>query len=191
MTLPYDMGNAGDLLKHGVLAEYARWQCGLGVPLRFLDPFGGEPWGPAAPEVARRVRNLTEGALHVAQTGIENGRYYGSGLVVLNTANSAGCEVRVLSGDASRARRELLRACGLSMLDEVFSSRGAEGDHDAADGYDGYVTLDAIAAGAQAGDLVLIDPFFDDFVRSRAPAVVPKLAKIVERATVLSTSLEK
>ena len=44
--LPYDMGNAGDLLKHGVLAEYVRWQCELGLPPRFLDPFGGE--GPAS-----------------------------------------------------------------------------------------------------------------------------------------------
>ena len=24
--LPYDMGNAGDLLKHGVLAEFVRWR---------------------------------------------------------------------------------------------------------------------------------------------------------------------
>ena len=36
MTLPYDMGNAGDLLRHGVLAEFVRWQCRLGVPLRVL-----------------------------------------------------------------------------------------------------------------------------------------------------------
>lgn len=28
-SLPYDMGNAGDLLKHGVLAEFVRWYCDL------------------------------------------------------------------------------------------------------------------------------------------------------------------
>ena len=50
------MGNAGDLLKHGVLAEFVRWQRGLGIPLRFMDPFGGEPWGRPVPEVERRVR---------------------------------------------------------------------------------------------------------------------------------------
>ena len=75
MTLPYHMGNAGDLLKHGVLAEFVRWQCGLGVPLRFMDPFGGEPWTRPVPEVARRVRALSAGALWLAQSDIDNGRY--------------------------------------------------------------------------------------------------------------------
>ena len=78
MPLPYDMGNAGDLLKHGVLAEFVRWQCGLGMPLRFMDPFGGEPWGRPVPEVGRRVRALPAGSLRAAQSHIDNGRYYGS-----------------------------------------------------------------------------------------------------------------
>ncbi len=184
-ALPYDMGNAGDLLKHGVLAEYVRWQCGLGVPLRFLDPFGGEPWGPAVPEVARRVGALTAGALRVAQTGIEDGRYYGSGFVVRHTAEAAGTKVRILSGDASGARRERLRASGLEMLDDVFSARAGETEHDARAGYDGYRMLDAIVDGAEAGDLVLIDPFFDDFVRGRAAEVVPAMAKVAARAVAL------
>ena len=66
---------------------------------------------------------MTEGALRVAQTGIEDGRYFGSGLMVRHTAEAAGAEVRVLSGDASDARRERLRASGLSMLDEAFPWR--------------------------------------------------------------------
>ena len=49
MSLPYDMGNAGDLLKHGVLAEFVRWRCESGRPGRFIDLFGGEPEGPAVP----------------------------------------------------------------------------------------------------------------------------------------------
>ena len=36
MGLPYDMGNAGDLLKHGVLAEFVRWQCEMGPFNEFL-----------------------------------------------------------------------------------------------------------------------------------------------------------
>ena len=182
--LPYDMGNAGDLVKHGVLAEYVRWQCELGLPLRFLDPFGGEPWGPAAPEVARRVRALTTGALRAAQTGIEGGLYCGSGLVVRHIAAKAGTKARILSGDASSARRERLRASGLGMLDEVFSAR-ADAEHDSKADYDGYRMLDAIVEGAEAGDLVLIDPFFDDFVGSRAAEVVPSVARITERAVAL------
>ena len=30
MRLPCDMGNAGDLLKHAVLAEFVRWRCESG-----------------------------------------------------------------------------------------------------------------------------------------------------------------
>ena len=183
--LPYDMGNAGDLLKHGVLAEYVRWQCGLGVPLRFLDPFGGQPWGAATREVARRVRALNSGALRAAQTGIEGGRYYGSGLVVRHTAEAAGAKVRILSGDASRTRRERLQRSGLEMLDEVFSVGSEDAEHDPEAGYDGYRMLDAIADGADSGDLVLIDPFFDDFVSGRAPDVVPTIAKVTARAVAL------
>ena len=183
--LPYDMGNAGDLLKHGVLAEYVRWQCKLGVPLRFLDPFGGEPWGPVVPEVAKRVRALTACPLRMAQTGIEGGRYYGSGFVVRHAAEAAGTEVSILSGDASSARRERLRASGLGMLDEVFAARAGDAEHDPAGGYDGYRMLDTIVDGAEAGDLLLIDPFFDDFVRSRAADVVPAVAKVTARAVTL------
>ena len=184
-SLPYDMGNAGDLLKHGVLAEYVRWQCELGVPLRFLDPFGGEPWGRAAPEVARRVRALPAGALRDAQAGIERGRYHGSGLVVRHTAEAAGTMARILSGDASTARRERLRASGLGMLDEAFPARATKKEHGPEAGYDGYRMLDRIADGAEPGDLVLIDPFFDDFVGSRAGDVVPSVARLTERAVAL------
>ena len=79
----YDKGNAGDLLKHGVLAEFVHWQCQSGRSFRFFDLFGGEPEGPAVPEVARRVRALPDGALRAAQTGIDADRYCGSGLVAL------------------------------------------------------------------------------------------------------------
>ena len=97
------MGNAGDLLKHGVLAEVVRWQCEQGIQLRFIDLFGGEPWKePVSPEVARRVRGLaTVCALRAAQTGIEDGRYYGSGWVVrhVGTAATGRGTVRVLTTD--------------------------------------------------------------------------------------------
>ena len=146
MTLPYDMGNAGDLVKHGVLAEFVRWQCELGIPLRFMDPFGGEPWERPVPEVARRVRALKGTALHTAQTDIEDGRYYGSAFVVLHAVGAAGRDdVHVLSGDICQARREHLRACGLSMLDEEFHHRsaGVSGV-----GYDGYDMFSEIVRGS-------------------------------------------
>ncbi len=44
-SLPYDMGNAGDMIKHGLLAEYVEWWCvSQRKRIKFLDPFGGRPW---------------------------------------------------------------------------------------------------------------------------------------------------
>ena len=182
MKLPYDMGNAGDLLKHGVLAEFVRWQCGLGIPLRFMDPFGGEPWGHPVPEVERRVRALEPSALHTAQSDIDEGRYYGSGLLVRRVAKAAKRTAVVLSSDASAPRREQLRACGLSMLDEALPGLGTASGRDR---YDGYDAFEAIARVAEEGDLALIDPFFDSFVEQRAQTVVPQMAAMAERAAVL------
>ena len=186
MPLPYDMGNAGELLKHGVLAEFVPWQCGLGMPLRFMDPFGGEPWGETVPEVERRVRALPAGSLRAAQSHIDNGRYYGSGLVARRAAEAAGGRyVRVLSGDACPARRERLRASGLSMLDEELPDLGAESGRDRYDGYDAFGT---ISRAAREGDLALIDPFFDDFLQKRAPGAVPQMAAMAESARPCSCS---
>ena len=183
---PYDMGNAGDLLKHGVLAELVAWQCELGMRFRFMDPFGGEPHAPPVPEVSRRVRALNSGALRTAQVDIENGRYFGSGLLVRHAARVTGCgHVRVLSGDVCSRRRRRQRECGLEMLHEELPPLGVEADRGVQNGHDGYKMLDAIATGAQAGDVVLIDPFFDDFVQCRASAVVPRIADIATRGAVL------
>ncbi len=189
MTLPYDMGNAGDLLKHSVLAEFVRWQCGLDMPLRFMDPFGGEPWGRPVLEVTRRVRALSAGALRAAQSDIHNGRYYGSGLVVRRTAAAAGGRrFRVLSGDTCPARRDRLRACDLWMLDEALPGIGADSSQDR---YDGYRALGPIARASREGGLLLIDPFFDDFLEQRARTVVPQMRAVAERAAVLLFALNQ
>ena len=71
------------------------------------------------------------------------------------------------------------------MLHEELPPQGAEADRGVQNGHDGYKMLDAIATGTQAGDVVLIDPFFDDFVQCRASAVVPKVADIATRGAVL------
>ena len=71
------------------------------------------------------------------------------------------------------------------MLHEEFPSQGAEADRGAQNGHDGYKMLDEIATSAQAGDVLLIDPFFDDFVQCRASAVVPTIADIATRGAVL------
>ena len=184
MTLPYDMGNAGDLLKHGVLAEFVRWQCRSGRSFRFFDLFGGEPAGPAVAEVAKRVRALPDGALRAAQTGIDDGRYCGSGLVALNSARLAGRGgVRVLTSDGDPERRERLRAAGLSMLEEEFPGCGGE-----AGVYDAYAAFGGIAPLLRNDDLALLDPF-GEFLRDRAPEVVPRMGEAAGRGAVLLFAL--
>ena len=183
LNLRYDMGNAGDLLKHGVLAEFVRWQCESNGSFRFLDPFGGEPWSSPVPEVARRVRSLPEGcALRSAQSEIDRGRYYGSGLVVRRVAEAIGrADVGVLVSDRDPARRKRLQECGLSMLTEDFPGCSANG-------YDGYEAFNEIVRGAKDGDLALIDPF-GEFLLKKAPEVVPRMAEMAKRASVLLFAL--
>ena len=186
VDLPYDMGNAGDLLKHGVLAEFVRWQCESKVAFRFLDPFGGEPWSAPRAEVARRVRSLPEEcALRSAQSEIDHGRYYGSGLVVRRVADACGrADVRVLVSDRDPAKRKRLRECGLGglqMLTDDFPGRSASG-------CDGYAAFSEIVRGAKDGDLVLLDPY-DRFLPDEAPAVVPRMAEMAGRAAVLLFAL--
>ena len=185
MNLRYDMGNAGDLLKHGVLAEFIRWQCESNGAFRFIDPFGGEPWSEPVPEVVRRLRVLPDGcALRLAQPDLGESRYYGSGLVARRTAKTCGCRgVRVLASDKNPARRERLRSFGLSPLRKDFPGCGGDEDE-----FDGYAAIDQIAPGTRDGDLLLIDPF-EEFLPDRASAVVPRLTEIAQRASVLLFAL--
>ncbi len=81
MRMPCHIGNAGDLLKHGVLAEFVAWRCESSGSLRFIDLVGGEPWREPVPEVVQRVRALPQCALRAVQTDLDENRYYGSGLV--------------------------------------------------------------------------------------------------------------
>ena len=175
------MGNAGDLLKHGVLAEIVRWQCEQGTSPRFIDLFGGEPWKePVSPEVARRVRGLaTSCALRAAQTEIENGRYYGSSWVV-QRASTENSTVRVLTTDRKPERRKRLCDSGLAPITEDFPN---------ADLSDSYAVFeDEVVPNAKNGDLVLIDPFAK-FLPCRASTVVPQMARMTRRAGVLLFAL--
>ena len=175
--LPYDVGNAGDLLKHGVLAEFAQWRCESCTSFRFIDLFGGLPWESPVAAVVKRLQALPDCALRRAQTGLDENRYYGSGFVARHVAESAGIErIRVLASDLDPARRAQLQAAGLAMVEEDFPSCAGQ--------YDGYAALNEIAQCADDGDLVLVDPFADFLPRS-ARTVVPRLAELAGRAAVL------
>ncbi len=145
--LCYDMGNAGDLLKHGILAEYTKWWCRINSkPICFLDPFGGRPWteSPKA-EVTSRVKTLSDFALFLAQPEPEK-RYYGSSHVVLHMAQAIGHDARVFVSDRDSDALEDLCDSGLVKL--CYSGFDPE---------DGFTILDTNIE----ANLLLLDPFED------------------------------
>jgi hypothetical protein len=169
--LPYDMGNAGDLLKHGVLAEFTQWWCHLHARrMRFLDPFGGRPWvEPPVPRVVERVKALAGFALCAAQP-LPEIRYYGSGHVVRHAAQASGHDAEVLVSDRDPAALRDLLASGLQAL-----------QHPGFDPADGFSILTAEVD----ADLALIDPFAP-FLRDEAPLVLPRVDTVSQRrATVV------
>ena len=174
------MGNAGDLPKHGVLAEYVGWRRELGSPVRFIDLFGGEPGGKVEGEIKDRVLALPEeSALRCAQTEIDRSWYLGSGLVACN----AGAR-QVLTNDWDPGRRERLRAAGLGLVADVLSCPGE------AHGWDSYRMLDDVVHDLRTDDLVLVDPL-SSFLPGHAKEVMPFLAAAVKerQATVLIFAL--
>ena len=61
-SLPYLMGNAGDVIKHGALAELVAWRFAncQDKPLRYADPFGGRPWGaPLNTKIPERIEAIS------------------------------------------------------------------------------------------------------------------------------------
>ena len=190
--LPYDMGNAGDLLKHGVLAEFVRWRQGVSVmassPLRFFDFFGGKPWEENAhQEVVRRVQSLTDTALLEAQPEIAQERYYGSSHLVWQAAENVGvksAQIYASDSDAGRARK--LRNSGLfPVADIILPSLSPNSNMPP---YDGYDFFDPIAASCQQGDLALVDPF-GDFLPRKSGIVIPQIAVASKKATVVLFAL--
>ena len=157
--LPYDMGNAGDLLKHGVLAEFTAWWAGSGRgALHFDDPFGGRPWGPRSQPVERRLAAVAGTAVAASQDCPD--RYLGSGHLVAHAARVHGGAARVRASDREPAARRALAESGLEPLEAAGFDPG-----------DGYSALDADVG----CDLLLLDPFAD-FIDTAADRVLPALA---------------
>ena len=150
------MGNAGDLLKHGVLAETLRHRLIFrqNQPIRFLDLFGGEPFSCGiSDEIVERVGKLSECALQDGQPDIRAGKYYGSGVLVRKLGDSLGARVTVFASDRKEERRERLRGAGLRPLEEAFPQLGEPSN------YDAYRALDVIRSETTGNDLILVDPF--------------------------------
>ena len=186
-SLPYDMGNAGDLLKHGVLAETLRYRLSFrrSHPIRFLDLFGGEPFcSKVSEDTVERVGKLSECALQEGQPGIRAGKYYGSGMLARKLGDSLGGPVSVFASDRDEERRERLRKAGLLPLEEAFPQLGEPGS------YDAYRALEVIRSETTGNDLILVDPFADFLDAgtdgcNRAEHVLPMLSQIATCSTVL------
>ena len=175
-SLRYDMGNAGDIIKHGVLAEFAEWWNG---PLRFADPFGGRPWGVAKKEVREQrmwpIRNsgcalwrAQEVNNRIVDGGLE--KYYGSSHVVLNVVRESAT---VFASDYDKLTRNDLRAAGRIRELRGLSStlKLIEDEIGIYDPRDGYSILNPECA--KDFNLILIDPYAD-FLRDELAAIADK-----------------
>ena len=120
-SLPYLMGNAGDVIKHGALAELVAWRFAncQDKPLRYADPFGGRPWGaPLSAKIPERIKKISpKCALRAAQPNPAL-KIYGSAHVVLNIAAAAEGEADVFASDSDKLARSDLEASGLHLLPE-------------------------------------------------------------------------
>ena len=190
-SLPYDMGNAGDLLKHGVLAETLRHRLIFRrkQPIRFLDLFGGEPFScKVSEEIVERVGKLPECALQDGQPDIRAGKYYGSGMLARKLGDRLGGHVSVFASDCDEGRRRRLRGAGLRPLEDAFPQLGEPGN------YDAYRALDVIRSETTGNDVIMVDPF-DDFLKpdvdgsNQAEHVLPMLGQIADRSAVLLFAL--
>ena len=168
--LLYDMGNAGDLLKHGVLAEFVRWRCKspeAEKPFRFLDPFGGFPWCKCCKhKIVGRINALGECALSAAQVKIASRCYYGSGHLACRAARAVDARIIVHASDGSPLLRRRLVRSGLLPLD--FPGFKAEC---------AYSVLESKLP-PDGEILLLLDPFGDFLKCGIYQRVIPQIANV-------------
>ncbi len=175
--LCYDMGNAGDLLKHGILAEYTQWWCRINSkPICFLDPFGGRPWTETPKtQVISRVKALADFAFLLAQPEPE-ARYYGSGHIVKHIARAIGQDAQVLVSDRDSDALEDLCDSGLVKLFYP--------------GFDTKYGFSILDTNIEA-NLLLLDPFEDFIISKDIEHKFQQIKKFSERMAVIVFILNK
>lgn len=166
--LPYTMGNAGDLIKHGLLSELINW---LPVkqqePITFYDPFGGRPWQtPITNEVARRLESLQPCPLKSSQIDAKE-RYFGSGHLIRNLSGINHKKIDIYSSDRDKNARYDLKMTGLNLIHfEEFNPDSA------------YSILDCPQI-KENNSIVLIDPFYD--LPYITDVILKKIIKLVSK----------
>lgn len=158
-SLLYDMGNAGDFIKHGALAVYVNWwaeqakKAGrTNAKLRFADPFAGQPWGWVKPKILKRLEKISaDSPLRCAWDGKgpnkDSHKYYGSSYVVRHAAQKASIETEILASDKDEGKRKNLQAADVELIEKHHPQKFAPKD--------GYTILDI----AENFDLILLDPY--------------------------------
>lgn len=148
--LPYTMGNGGDLIKHGLLAEFTDWHC-REIPhsLTYYDPFGGRPWQePIHDTVSKRIKALEVCPLKQVQS-IYSRQYFGSGQIVSQISKKYDNKIKVFSSDKDSAARHDLEVTGLNIITLTgFNSEN------------GLSILESTFDNSKY-TLILIDPFYD------------------------------
>lgn len=158
-SFPYDMGNAGDFIKHGALTLFVQWWCENNPTktLRFADPFGGCPREVLEnDEIKRRLNKLASfgadangfDSAAIAECLWDGKHYYNSGNIVRRAANKYGKPPEVWTSDVCIQRREQL---ALEPNFHILDSGKFDG-YQCDNGY-------SILPHAEKFDLVLIDQF--------------------------------
>ena len=144
------MGNAGDLIKHGLLAEFTEWHSNLiNKKLTFFDPFGGRPWqSPIHNTVTQRIKDLDVCPLKSIQEQ-DIKKYIGSGHIVNQISKKNDHQIQIFSSDRDADARHDLQLTGLNPI----NVEGANPE-------DGYSIITS-NLNKKKNTLILIDPFYD------------------------------
>jgi len=158
------MGNSGDLIKHGMLAEFV--DCYgeyFSTRLNYFDPFGGRPWQqPMHPIVKQRIARLKPCSLKLVQSQ----KYYGSGHIVNEISKKNGGRIQVYSSDRDPDARHDLLVSGIRPIRlNQFSTE------------DAYSILN-VCLETERQHLILLDPFYE--LERINQTILPKIIPFVQ-----------
>jgi hypothetical protein len=163
--LPYTMGNSGDLIKHGLLAEFIAWHIqNIDNTLKVYDPFGGRPWqAPIHPEVLMRLNRLESCGLKSSQNSPDV--YFGSGHIIRHLNQLYSANISVLTSDRDETAREDLHNTGLPLI----KLNGFEPGN--------AWTILSAKRDTKEASLIILDPFYElEYINQ---SVLPKIQKTV------------
>lgn len=163
-TLKYDMGNAGDIIKHGLLAEFVEWYKTGHDCLRFADPFGGCPWSnlPRGGNVHKRLGFLKKtalGGVYFPNNGEELDKYLGSSHLVRKAAENCSLKAEIDVSDNDENAR-----CNLENSIQEYKCMRLVELPNKNNGYKILENDNVFENSAPKYDLILIDPY-SDFLR--------------------------